>query len=274
MTSSTPEAAGDDASPVYEASPECTVDDLEVGARYLATVDGVVDYGIFVQLAPTLSGLVHESLLDTTHAVGDEIIVELREIRENGDLSFQPASGDPSNTVRLEADYDITPVEDLSEVVGDLVHVHGEIAQIKQTGGPTLFHVRDETGVVPCAAFEKAGVRAYPDLEVHDLVHVVGWVDRREKSIQVEVDRLEPLADAHAPEAHERIRVRLSAHADPPEIDPLVEWDALEAHWDDLRSVATLLRQAAIEHRPVYLRYHADADGMCAALPLAKALER
>ena len=276
MTPSAPEATGDDQSPVYEVSPECIVEDLEVGARYLATVDGVVDYGIFVELAPDLSGLVHDSLLDASYAVGDDIVVELQEVRENGDLSFRPAEGaaEDEETVRLEPEYDVTPVEDLADVVGERVHLHGEVAQIKQTGGPTIFHVRDETGVVPCAAFEEAGVRAYPALGVHDLVHVVGRIERREESIQVEAERIESLGDTHVPEAHERIREQLSSYAAPPDIEPLVDWDALDAHWEDIESVATLLRQAAIEHRPVYLRYHADTDGMCAALPLAEALER
>ena len=77
---------------VVSLADECTTDDVEAGEYYLATVNGVVDYGVFVDLSDTVSGLVHESTLSGSFTVGDELVVELIEIRENGDLWFEPVS--------------------------------------------------------------------------------------------------------------------------------------------------------------------------------------
>lgn len=40
---------------------------------------------------------------------------------------------------------------------GRLIRIEGEVIQVKQTSGPTIFTISDEGGFVPCAAFEIAG---------------------------------------------------------------------------------------------------------------------
>ncbi|MCH7662188.1 MAG: S1 RNA-binding domain-containing protein, partial [Euryarchaeota archaeon] len=159
---------------VYELEPACTVSDLDSDRAYLATVNGVVEYGVFVDLSEEISGLVHESALDTDYAVGDQLVVTLDQIRDNGDIAFSPTDIDP-DSARIETvahSYEITPTIALE--TGEPAHLEGEVVQIKQTGGPTIFQIRDGNGVVPSTAFEAAGVRAYPDIEVGDLVSVRG----------------------------------------------------------------------------------------------------
>src|SRR6056297_1617920 len=73
---------------VYDLDADCTLSDVAEGNRYHAEVNGVVEYGVFVDISDSVSGLVHESNLSSDHQVGDELVVELTEIRENGDLSF------------------------------------------------------------------------------------------------------------------------------------------------------------------------------------------
>ena len=80
---------------VYELGPQCTLDDVEEGGRYLATVNGTVEYGVFVDLSEHVSGLVHESNLETDPEVGDELVVRLVEVRENGDVGFEEVDEDP-----------------------------------------------------------------------------------------------------------------------------------------------------------------------------------
>jgi RecJ-like exonuclease len=263
--------AGDSRPVVYDLAPDCTIADTEVGGRYHAVVNGVVKYGVFVDISDHVSGLVHESNLDRTYEVGDSLIVELLEVKENGDVSFAVADPEDYETVAVEHEVAITPVAELA--TGESATVEGQVVQIKQTGGPTIFHVADETGIVACAAFEEAGVRAYPDVGLDDVVRVAGDVEEHEGARQLEVDDLSPLDAEAADEARERLDAALAERAEPATPDPLVEWEAFAALHDDLQEVARLLRRTVLEGRPIRVRHHADGDGMCASVPVQMALE-
>ena len=257
---------------VYDLAPDCTLEDVEVGDLYHAVVNGVVEYGVFVDVADAVSGLVHESNLDGQYDVGDRLIVRLADVRENGDVAFSEADPDEYATEIIEHEPSISRVRGL--VAGDEVTVEGAVVQAKQTGGPTVFGVADASGVVSCAAFEEAGVRAYPDVSVTDMVHVTGTVETHAGGLQLEVDSLTPLAGDRAATARERFEDGLATAAEPADIDPLIEWDAFESIHDDLRGLARRLRRAVLAGRPIRVRHHADGDGMCAAIPLQLALER
>lgn len=272
MTSSTDTDAGSVV--VYDLDADCTLSDVEVDNYYHATVNGVVDYGVFVDLSDSVSGLLHESTYDGSYSVDDELLVELTEIRENGDLSFSPFEGDDYETVAVSHEYEITGTDELSDMVDETVHLEGEIVQIKQTGGPTIFHVSDEEGVIPCAAFEEAGVRAYPEVEIDDVVRVTGLVEERDNALQVEVEELDVLEGDEAEEVESRLAEALEARAEPNEIEPLVDWPALGKMIPGLEEVAKQLRKTVLESRPIRVRHHADGDGMCASIPVQLALER
>ncbi|CAI49703.1 DHH/RecJ family phosphoesterase [Natronomonas pharaonis DSM 2160] len=273
-------AAGDaggnrSAEVVYELAPGCTLEDIEAGAAYLATVNGVVDYGVFVDLSEHVSGLVHESNLQNDHDVGDELVVELVEERENGDLGFEELDADPDEVDRTSVNEGTAArTGDLADHVGETVHLEGDIVQIKQTAGPTIFSLRDGDGVVPCAAFESAGVRAYPAVELDDTVRITGAVETHEGALQLEVDKLVRLRGEAADEVRTELDADLEARAAPADVEPLIEWPAFEKLHDDLADLARRLRRAVLESRPIRLRHHADGDGMCASLPVQIALER
>ncbi len=258
---------------VYDLAPQCTIDDVESDHRYLATVNGVVEYGVFVDLSESVSGLVHSSKLVGTYDVGDELIVELDDVRTNGDVSFAEVQ---------VAEYKVEPVgpgesvtaDDVEDSTGDLVHIDGKVIQIKQTGGPTIFQVRTETGVVPCAAFEEAGVRAYPDIELDDIVRVVGTPEVRNGHTQVEAETVSALGESAREEVQETLESATAELAAPAAVDPLVEWPAFEKLHEDLQTVARRLRETVLDGRPIRMRHHADGDGLCASVPLQYALER
>ncbi|MFU8868824.1 DHH family phosphoesterase [Natronococcus sp.] len=266
--------ADDGDSVVYDLAADCTADDLEQGRPYLAEINGIVDYGVFVDLSDSISGLVHESVLEGTYAVGDELVVELESIRENGDMAFEPVDVDDYTLESVSRDYALTGTDRLEANVGDQIHVEGKVVQVKQTAGPTIFHVADEQGVVPCAAFEEAGVRAYPRIEVGDVVRVTGMPEHREGAVQIEVDGLSKLEGEDAEEARERLEAALEERAEPHDVEPLIDWPAFEKLRPNLQEVAKLLRRTVLEGRPIRVRHHADGDGMCAAVPVQIALER
>ncbi|EMA67146.1 DHH family phosphoesterase [Halorubrum kocurii] len=265
------EGAVDDRPTVYDLAPDCTLEDAEVDALYHAEVNGVVDYGIFVDVSDAVSGLVHESNLDDAYAVGDRLIVRLTEVKENGDVAFDDVDLDDYRTETVAHEPAVSRVRGLAP--GDEVTVEGEVVQAKQTGGPTIFAVADASGVVSCAAFEEAGVRAYPEVAVGDMVHVSGTIETRENALQLEVDSLKRLPEARATAARERFEAALDERAEPADLDPLVEWEAFEPIHDDLRELARLLRRTVLSGRPIRVRHHADGDGMCAAIPVQLALE-
>jgi len=266
------DSAGD--TTVYDLAPDCTVEDIEEGKPYRATVNGVVDYGLFVDLSDNVSGLVHESNLSGTYGVGDELVVELDQVRENGDVAFRTVDADEYETVSVDHEYDVADAAELEDSVGETVTLEGEVVQVKQTGGPTIFHVRDETGIVSCAAFEEAGVRAHPEVDVDDVVRIDGDVERREDAIQVEVDTLTELDGDDAAQVRERLSAAMDERARPHDVDPLIEWPEFEKLREDLREVAQLLRETVLESRPIRVRHHADGDGMCASVPVQYALEQ
>ncbi|MFC7068456.1 DHH family phosphoesterase [Halobaculum lipolyticum] len=265
---------GDSRPVVYELDPACTITDVEVGARYTAVVNGVVDYGVFVDVSEEVSGLLHESNLDgATFDVGDELVVLLEELKENGDVSFDLADVDldDADVLGVAHEPEITPVADGR--VGDHVTVEGEITQIKQTGGPTIFHVADESGVLAAAAFEEAGVRAYPAVEIGDVVRIAGTVEKHDGANQLEVDDVTVLDGETAAAARERLDEAVAERAEPEPVDPLVEWEAFEKLRPELEDLARTLRRTVLEGRPIRIRHHADGDGMCAAIPVQLALE-
>ncbi|WP_136688632.1 DHH family phosphoesterase [Halorhabdus amylolytica] len=266
------EGSADDRPVVYDLDPRCPFEAVEEGMMYHATVNGVVEYGVFVDLSEEVSGLVHESNLQASYSTGDKLIVELESVRDNGDLAFAERRPDDYRTVAVEYD-DSVDGDDLAESIGESVSLEGEIVQIRQTGGPTVFQVRDGARIVPCAAFEKAGVRAYPDIDVEDLVTVRGRVEEREDAYQIEVESLEVLEGEHAEDVRDRLESAKREAAEPHDVEPLVEWDAMEPLLEDLESVARRLLEAVIEGRPIRMRHHADGDGICASVPLSVALE-
>lgn len=75
---------------------ETIANDPEVGAIYKGIVTRVMDFGAFVEIAPGKEGLVHVSHLDVKRTekvedvvnVGDEVIVKVREIDEQGRLNL------------------------------------------------------------------------------------------------------------------------------------------------------------------------------------------
>jgi len=255
--------------PVYDLASDCTLEDAEVDALYHAEVNGV-DYGIFVDVSDALSGLVHESNLDGDYAVGDRLVVRLTEVKENGDVAFDDENLDDYRTETVVHEPTVSRVRAHARRRGHRRR-RGR-GRNRQTGGPTIFAVADASGVVSCAAFEEAGVRAYPEVEVGDMVHVSGTVETRENALQLEVDSLKRLPRGESAEARERFEAALDERAEPADVDPLVEWEAFEPIHDDLRELARLLRRTVLAGRPIRVRHHADG-GMCAAIPVQLALE-
>ncbi|MFB6082116.1 MAG: DHH family phosphoesterase [Halanaeroarchaeum sp.] len=171
-----------------------------------------------------------------------------------------------------EATPDRVAIGDLDDHVGERVTVEGEVAGVRQTSGPTVFDVADETGAVDCAAFEEAGVRAYPEVEVDDLIRLVGEVERRRGEIQVETESLDVLGGGEGDRIASRLQDAMDERARPEETALLVDDPQVRVVQEDLVDAATEIRRAVIESRPVLVRHTATLDGYVAGTALERAL--
>jgi len=362
---------------------------LTANRFYRGSVDGFADFGVFVDIGDSVTGLLHRSELDRRldsldWDSGDEVYVKVKSVRDNGDVDLgwsirqsadefrgtlvdtprgdvrkdessdeteeQASEGNaqsaaatatpnggrtaavdadesaseaaeddsPADTSQsasddadaAEASADETaaadettteetvddaataasdesddaeeaiersPVEALDGLVDERVRIEGEVVGVRQTSGPTIFELRDETGVIECAAFEEAGVRAYPDIDVEDVVRLDGEVELRRDELQVETETLVRLEGVEADAVKDRLRSALDAAAEPDEFELLADNDDVAAIEDDLAAAATAIRRAILEARPIVVRHSATADGYAggaaierAALPLIR----
>ncbi|MFC4448103.1 DHH family phosphoesterase [Halorussus aquaticus] len=163
-------------------------------------------------------------------------------------------------------------IDSLSDRVNDEVRIEGEIVGARQTSGPTVFEVRDETATVDCAAFVEAGVRAYPEVETGDLVRLDGVVELRNNELQVETDDLQKLEGEDRQTVETRLEDALRAEARPDDVDLLADHESVTAVRDRIRDAAEEIRRAVMESRPVIVRHNATADGYVAGAAIERAV--
>ena len=327
-------------------------DGLVPSRFYRGVVDGYAEFGVFVDLAPGVTGLLHRSELDRrldslAWEPGDDVFVQVKGVRDNGNVDLgwsirqadrefrgvlvqepsgeylpgggssddaeEPVSADSSEPTEpvaeesvaedavndiadeeagsdetdnaatddkeseaAEADADAeperVPITTLGEAVGESVRIEGEVAGVRQTGGPTVFEVSDETGAVDVAAFVEPGVRAHPDVEVGDAVRVDGEVESHRGDVQVESEALVLLDGDEAEAVRRRIAEALTDEARPEGLQPLAGDETVAELADGLLDAAEAVRRAVLESRPIVVRHPATADGYVAGAAVERAV--
>ena len=181
------------------------------------------------------------------------------------------AAGAGSSVSATAEDVSHVTIESLTGRVGESVRLEGVVESARQTSGPTVFEVRDETDSVECAAFKEAGVRAYPEIDADDVVRLDGEVRERRGELQVETEALVKLEDEDRETVEDRLADALTAQAEPEAVDPIVDDDVVAGLTDNVREVATSIRRAVLEERPVVVRHTATADGYVGGVALERA---
>ena len=347
---------------------------LTPGRYYKGTVDGFADFGVFVDLAPGVTGLLHRSELDRRLETldwesGDTVFVQVKNVRNNGNIDLgwsirqaesefrgarvhdpdgdadgeeiengssggptavkktpkgistksrasaengsasaddgssdaaddadehddgaaavgavteseaaaaadeaSSAAAEPDAEAEADAELERVTVESLGDRVGETVRIEGEVVGARQTGGPTVFEIRDETAVVDCAAFVEAGVRAYPEVDEGDRVRLDGEVELRRGELQVETEALSALDSDAADAVERRLADALAAEARPEAVEPLAGEPGVEAVTDQLADAAEAIRGAVLESRPIVVRHAATADGYVAGAAIERAV--
>ena len=190
------------------------------------------------------------------------------------------ADADAESETDAESESDAEPaaeiervkIDSLGDRVDDEVRIEGEIVGARQTSGPTIFEVRDETATVDCAAFVEAGVRAYPEADTGDYVRLDGEVELRNNELQVETEDLEKLDGDGRATVEQRLEDALASEARPDDVDLLADHDTVAAVHDQIRDAAEAVRRAVMESRPVIVRHNATADGYAAGAAIERAV--
>jgi RecJ-like exonuclease len=257
---------------VYRLGATCDLSDVSEGMIYQGKVQGFANFGMFVQLNDRIKGLVHKSNMKAEHKERDTVLVRVRGIRPNGNIDLEEMIIQVYQVQNIERKSTIVRITDLKSRVGKTVAIEGEVAQIKQTSGPTIFTIVDESGIQNVAAFVEAGVRAYPEIELDQIVRVIGEVMMRNNQLQIEADAITALSTDEAATVRARIEKALEERAEPPEIPFLIQSDVLERLRPEMRKVAKIIRKAVFVSQPIILRHHADADGICSAVAIEQAV--
>ncbi|MCQ1537570.1 S1 RNA-binding domain-containing protein [Methanocalculus taiwanensis] len=257
---------------VLKLGPGCEVEDVQEGNIYLGKVQGFANFGTFVQLNNSVKGLIHKSNALTQHRERTDILVMVAQVRPNGNIDLREVLLDNYSTRMVNRAVRTTHLSDIGDKIGRRVTVEGELGQVKQTSGPTIFTIIDETGVENAAAFIEAGVRAYPEANTGDIVQISGEVMKRNNQLQIEVSALHRLDGQEAADVRERIEAALEQRAEPADLPFLVESEVLTKLRPEMRKLAKIVRRAVFTQQPIILRHHADADGISAAVAVETAV--
>jgi len=258
---------------VYALDESCDLKDVEAGKLYHGIVSSKASFGVFVDLNPQVRGLMHSSNVGVLPEVGDAVIVLVKSVKAGGKLDLIPKTPKKYETIELEKEL---PLKNSAEInpsmKGKLVRIEGEVIQVKQTSGPTIFMISDEGGFVPCAAFESAGKRSYPHIDVGMIVSLTGEVTLRDEQVQIEVMSMKLLTGKKEDAVRTRVEKVIDEKASPSNIPFLIESEIMEKLKPRMLHVAKEIKKAILHSTPIILRHHADADGITSAIAIEKAI--
>ncbi|WP_414468918.1 OB-fold nucleic acid binding domain-containing protein [Methanobacterium sp. ACI-7] len=263
-------------SQVFILHPASDVSDLEIGSNYKGKVTRTEDWGIFISLSKKVFGLLRGRNLGLN--VGDDTIVKVIDIKKGKggkdevDLSKSNITG-KYELVKLRKNIARTLIGDITtNHVKKSVRIIGEVIQIQQTSGPTIFTISDETSTTWAAAFDEPGIRVYPHIHIGDIVEVLGEVNLHGGKIQIESETIEMLNEEEAIESRRLIDEAIDKKAEPETTELMIESETLDKLRERMRLAAKAIRRAIFDGRSILVRHHADADGICAGVAMEKAV--
>ncbi|MBO8182304.1 MAG: DHH family phosphoesterase [Archaeoglobus sp.] len=255
----------------YLLKNSCGIEDLKLNKIYVATVESVTDIGVFANLNKRLRGLIYKrNLGNSNFSEGEQITVKVAGIKPSGEIDLLPYPMDNYSIVEIAKRAPRVDISELDEYGGKLVEIRGLVTHIRVTGGPTIFSIVDGSGVGKAVAFE-GGERAFPEIDVDDVVAITGIVKKRPKA-EIEILDMERLLGEEATEIRKVIEEEIDRRSEPEFRGFLVETEVLENLKSEMMRVAKELKRAIFQSRPIIIRHHWDADGMCGGLALELAL--
>jgi len=255
----------------YLLKNSCGLEDLKLNRVYVGSVEGITDIGVFVNLNKRLKGLIHrKNLGNSKYSEGENITVKVIGIRMSGEIDLAPHPMNDYLTIEVSKQAPRVKISEMDGYAGKLVEVRGLITHVRVTGGPTIFTVVDGSGVGKAVAFE-GGERAFPEIDVDDIVMISGIVKKRPKA-EIEILDMERLLGEEASEIRKIIEDEIDKRSEPEFSGFLVSTQVLENLKSEMMKVAKELKRAIFQSRPIIIRHHWDADGICGGVALELAL--
>ncbi len=255
----------------YLLKNSCGLEDLKLNRVYVGSVEGITDIGVFVNLNKRLKGLIHgKNLGNSKYSEGENITVKVIGIRMSGEIDLAPHPMNDYLTIEVSKQAPRIKISEMDGHAGKLVEVRGLITHVRVTGGPTIFTVVDGSGVGKAVAFE-GGERAFPEIDVDDIVMISGIVKKRPKA-EIEILDMERLLGEEASEIRKIIGDEIDKRSEPEFSGFLVCTQVLENLKSEMMKVAKELKRAIFQSRPIIIRHHWDADGICGGVALELAL--
>lgn len=162
---------------------------------------------------------------------------------------------------------DIKNIE--KDCIGEKFNVIARIENIAQTSGPTLFILFDGTGNLTAKSFAGAGQRAYPNLNIGDIIDIIVEIREHNNEIEAEIESCKTIPKENFDEILEN---KIKDYAKPIDTNFMIKSPILDLLKTRMLEAATQIRRAIIEGRPIYLRHHADCDGYCGAIAIERAI--
>jgi RecJ-like exonuclease len=164
-------------------------------------------------------------------------------------------------------------INDLSlDGVGKIFILQGIVDGVSQTEGPTLFYLDDGTGTFTLKAFEGPGKRAYPEIEVGDVVETKFKVKEYNGELEGDALKLIKLSGTQEEYVRKKYEETLRERAKPVTNEFMIKDNILEKLKPSFIKAATEIRLAIIQNRPIIIRHHNDADGYSSGFTLERAI--
>ena len=113
----------------------------------------------------------------------------------------------------------------------------------------------------------------YPELEVDDVVEILGEVSIHGGKIQIESETIEKLDKTEEEKLKELIDKSIDQKAQPTDTSVMIEnSEVLNKLRPKLAEAAKAIRRAILDGRSILVRHHADADGICAGIAVEQAV--
>ncbi|MHA1396755.1 MAG: OB-fold nucleic acid binding domain-containing protein [Candidatus Heimdallarchaeaceae archaeon] len=262
---------------VYKLKPPIDSQLIRKEMLLLSRVDSVKKVGVFVQIAPDLNVLIRTKDVSQDYAwdIGEEVIVKITYINDQGKLFGVPVSLKEYDIKSLRGRVRKFEIKNLNkEMLGSFISINAKVVSILQTTGPTRFTLVDPTGTISGAAFIKPGERAFPEILEDMVVSVFGEITQHRETLQIEIKDFEPLAEKESKELLKKIEKAIDQKATPEQIEFSIKSTVLEKLKDELQLAAKKIRRAVYTGQPIYIRHHADADGLIAGFSVQFAVQK
>ncbi len=261
---------------VYKLRPPIDNQLIRKGMILQSRVDQIKGFGVFVKAADDIKVLIRKQDLNDDAELwdlGEEVLVQITSITDSGKLYGKAVSLEDYTVQSLRGHVRSLHIKDITpERVGSFLSFKAQIVSILQTSGPTRFTLVDSTGSINGAAFIKAGERAFPEISEGTVVNCFGEVTEFRSSVQIEISDLEELDKKESQDLLNEIEKAIDKKSTPKETKFTIDSPILEKLKGDIIKAAKRIRKAVFTGQPIYIRHHADADGVVAGFSVQQAL--